>query len=64
MVLFVTHDESLIENNATRIIKIKDGKVESDREIVQVEKTSREIEKAGENKLFTKIFVAGFQGRL
>lgn len=58
LVLFVTHDESLIENNATRIIKIKDGKVESDREIVQVEKTSREIEKAGENKLFTKIFVA------
>lgn len=58
LVLFVTHDESLIENNASRIIKIKDGKVESDREIVSVTKSSKEIEKAGENNLFTKIFVA------
>ena len=31
LVLFVTHDESLIEDSSTRIIRIKDGKVESDR---------------------------------
>ena len=58
LVLFVTHDESLIENNATRIIRIKDGKIESDYEVAQTVKKDKVIEKANENNILTKLYVA------
>ena len=44
LVLFVTHDESLIEGNANRIIKIKDGRIESDYKLKEVESITRHAE--------------------
>lgn len=38
LVLFVTHDESIIKGNATRIIRIRDCKIESDTDLVKTEK--------------------------
>ena len=43
LVLFVTHDESLIAGNANRIIKIKDGKVDEDRRLEEVQPKTFEL---------------------
>ena len=58
LVLFVTHDESLIKDNATRLIKIRDGKVESDvilEETSDIEPKLNDLEKSS---LKTKLYVA------
>ncbi len=58
LVLFVTHDESLIEGNANRIIKIKDGRIESDYRLKEVESISRPLDISSKNKLSTQIYIA------
>lgn len=60
LVLFVTHDESLIEGNATRIIKIKDGRLESDIRLDNscVKNEDLVIEKAKPNKVTTQLYIA------
>lgn len=58
LVLFVTHDESLIEGNANRIIKIKDGRIESDYKLKEVESITRPLDISSKNKLSTQIYIA------
>lgn len=58
LVLFVTHDESTIANNATRIIKIRDGKVESDTELIKTEKIDFEMSVPTKNNFNTKMYIS------
>lgn len=58
LVLFVTHDESTIKDNATRIIKIRDGKIESDSTLVDSKKRNLEICVPEENSWNTRLYIA------
>lgn len=58
LVLFVTHDESLIAGNATRIVKIKDGKVDEDRRLETVEEKTFELAKSKPNDFKIQAYVA------
>ena len=58
LVLFVTHDESLIEGNATRVIKIRDGKVESDTTLIKTQEYDETIVIPERNSLKTKLYIA------
>lgn len=58
LVLFVTHDESLIEGNANRIVKIKDGKVDEDRKLEEVEEKSFELLESKPNDFKIQAYVA------
>ena len=57
LVLFVTHDESIIEGNATRIVKIRDGRVESDTNITAVNKLDSEFNNPSKNDFSTKLYI-------
>lgn len=58
LVLFVTHDESLIKDNFTRIVKIRDGLIESD--VKLVETSPIEVENTISNKVDfnTKLYIS------
>lgn len=58
LVLFVTHDESIIKGNATRIIRIRDCKIESDTDLVKTEKTDLELAVPQKNNFNTKMYIA------
>ena len=58
LVLLVTHDESLIEGNANRIIRIKDGRIESDYKISETESISRPLDISSKNKVSTQLYIA------
>ena len=58
LVLFVTHDESLIKDNATRVIKIRDGKIESDTNLVETNKTNVELITPEQNDVKTLLNIA------
>lgn len=58
LVLFVTHDESLIKDNATRVIKIRDGKIESDTNLVETNKTNVELVTPEQNDVKTLLNIA------
>ena len=58
LVLLVTHDESLIEGNANRIIRIKDGRIESDYKISDVESVTRPLDISSKNKVSTQLYIA------
>lgn len=58
LVLFVTHDESLIEGYASRLIRIKDGTIEEDKDLVPVDKQPVEIKVIEPNSLKTQAYVA------
>lgn len=57
LVLFVTHDESLIKDNATRVVKIRDGKIESDTKLYEVEHKELIINESKKNSLSTKLYI-------
>jgi energy-coupling factor transporter ATP-binding protein EcfA2 len=58
LVLLVTHDESLIEGNANRIIRIKDGRIESDYKISETESITRPLDISSKNKVSTQLYIA------
>lgn len=58
LVLFVTHDESIIEGNATRIIKIRDGKIESDNVLTKIKENIIEFKEPVKNNISTKLYIA------
>ena len=58
LILFVTHDESLIAGNANRIIKIKDGKVDEDRRLENVEPSTFELFEPEPNGLKIQSYIA------
>ena len=58
LVLLVTHDESLIEGNATRVIAVKDGKIESDRCVEEAKSEYKQLKDITPNKLSTQAFIA------
>ncbi len=57
LVLFVTHDESLIKENATRVIKIRDGIIESDTKLVDIKPINFVPSNASKNTFSTKLFI-------
>ncbi len=58
LVLFVTHDDSLLEDNATRIIRIRDGHVESDTTVVQPPSFEEKLNIPPKNSFFTILYIA------
>lgn len=58
LVLLVTHDESLIEGNATRVITVKDGFISSDRVIEKKEVCDKPLEEVCPNKVRTQAYIA------
>lgn len=58
LVLLVTHNESLIEGNANRIIRIKDGRIESDYKISETESITRPLDISSKNKVSTQLYIA------
>ena len=58
LVLFVTHDETLIKDNATRLIKIRDGKIESDIVLSQSNTELPKLNEPKKNTLKTNLYIA------
>lgn len=58
LVLFVTHDESIIKNNITRIIRVRDGNIESDTQLVESNKQNIMISEPLKTSLKTKWHIA------
>lgn len=58
LVLFVTHDDSLLKDNATRIIRIRDGHVESDTTVVQPPSFEEKLNMPPKNSFFTILYIA------
>jgi energy-coupling factor transporter ATP-binding protein EcfA2 len=58
LVLFVTHDESLISGNATRVIKMRDGSVESDTTLEKIDVLDVSLTEAKKSSIGTLFYVA------
>ena len=58
LVLFVTHDESLIDGNANRIVRVKDGRIDEDRHLEIVEETTYEVAESKPNGFGIQVYIA------
>lgn len=58
LVLFVTHDDSLLQGNATRVIRIRDGHVESDTLVTETPTYEEALNIPPKNSFFTILYIA------
>ncbi len=58
LILLVTHDEGLIQDNATRVIRIKDGHIEEDSTLQETSRQDTSMITPIPNKWSTQLYIA------